>query len=334
MVITITQSGYIKSLPLATYRQQQRGGRGVTGMDMKDGDFIEHLFVVLLARLPAVLLQPRQGLPLEGLRAARGLAHGEGPRAGQHPAAARGRAHPGGRLDARLRRDASTSCSPRATAPSRRPSSLAYNTPIKADGIIAINIRDDDELLAVRAVDPNDEIIMVSKAGPDRALRRVRRARDGPRHDRRARHGRRQGRPGDRDGRRARRHGPARRDRERLRQAHADRPVPQDQPRRQRRQDDRADREKGRPRRRARRARAPGAGVHQRRRDGPAHRRRRHLPAGPLGDRRAGDEPQGRGPRQRGRARRRHRRRGRGGRGTPAERCGRAADDGPAPRRR
>jgi DNA gyrase subunit A len=31
MVITITKSGYIKSLPLATYRQQQRGGRGVTG---------------------------------------------------------------------------------------------------------------------------------------------------------------------------------------------------------------------------------------------------------------------------------------------------------------
>src|SRR6185437_12504007 len=45
MVITITNTGYIKSLPLATYRQQARGGRGVTGMDMKDGDFIEHLFV-------------------------------------------------------------------------------------------------------------------------------------------------------------------------------------------------------------------------------------------------------------------------------------------------
>jgi DNA gyrase subunit A len=41
----------------------------------------------------------------------------------------------------------------------------AYNTPIKADGIIAINVRDDDELLAVRAVDPQDEIIMVSRAG-------------------------------------------------------------------------------------------------------------------------------------------------------------------------
>jgi DNA gyrase subunit A len=42
---------------------------------------------------------------------------------------------------------------------------LAYNTPIKADGIIAINIRDEDELVAVRRVDPGDEVIMVSKAG-------------------------------------------------------------------------------------------------------------------------------------------------------------------------
>jgi DNA gyrase subunit A len=40
-----------------------------------------------------------------------------------------------------------------------------YNTPIKADGIIAINIREDDELVAVRRVDPNDEILMVSHAG-------------------------------------------------------------------------------------------------------------------------------------------------------------------------
>src|SRR6202042_1832950 len=36
MVISITHSGYIKSLPLSTYRQQRRGGVGVTGMDMKD----------------------------------------------------------------------------------------------------------------------------------------------------------------------------------------------------------------------------------------------------------------------------------------------------------
>jgi len=41
----------------------------------------------------------------------------------------------------------------------------AYNTPIKADGIIAINIRDDDELVAVRRTDGDDDVIMVSRSG-------------------------------------------------------------------------------------------------------------------------------------------------------------------------
>jgi DNA gyrase subunit A len=41
----------------------------------------------------------------------------------------------------------------------------AYNTPIKADGIIAINIRDDDELIAVRRTSGHDDVIMVSRSG-------------------------------------------------------------------------------------------------------------------------------------------------------------------------
>ena len=41
----------------------------------------------------------------------------------------------------------------------------AYNTPIKADGIIAISIRDDDELVAVRRTERDDDIIMVSRSG-------------------------------------------------------------------------------------------------------------------------------------------------------------------------
>ena len=45
MVISITNSSYIKSLPLATYRQQRRGGVGIIGMEMKEDDYIEHLFV-------------------------------------------------------------------------------------------------------------------------------------------------------------------------------------------------------------------------------------------------------------------------------------------------
>ena len=45
VIITITHTGYIKRLPVNTYRNQKRGGRGVIGMDTKDHDFVEHLFV-------------------------------------------------------------------------------------------------------------------------------------------------------------------------------------------------------------------------------------------------------------------------------------------------
>src|SRR5947208_6013939 len=43
MVIAITQSGYIKRLPVTAYREQKRGGIGVMGMELKDEDYIEHL---------------------------------------------------------------------------------------------------------------------------------------------------------------------------------------------------------------------------------------------------------------------------------------------------
>jgi DNA gyrase subunit A len=164
MVITITQSGYIKSLPLATYRQQQRGGRGVTGMDMKDGDFIEHLFVcsshdylLFFSNRGKVYRSKVYELP-EAQRTAKGralvnilpLSEGE-------------------RIQAVLStRDFSETkylvfATRNGTV--KKTELQTYNTPIKADGIIAINIRDDDELLAVRAVDPEDEVIMVSRAG-------------------------------------------------------------------------------------------------------------------------------------------------------------------------
>lgn len=45
VIITVTHTGYIKRLPVTTYRSQKRGGRGVVGMDTKDEDFVEHLFI-------------------------------------------------------------------------------------------------------------------------------------------------------------------------------------------------------------------------------------------------------------------------------------------------
>ncbi|MCF6149717.1 MAG: DNA gyrase subunit A [Candidatus Kuenenia sp.] len=45
VTVIISHEGYIKRLPLSSYRKQQRGGKGVVGAEMKEGDFIEHLFV-------------------------------------------------------------------------------------------------------------------------------------------------------------------------------------------------------------------------------------------------------------------------------------------------
>ncbi|HWY19246.1 MAG TPA: DNA gyrase subunit A [Solirubrobacteraceae bacterium] len=164
MVITITQSGYVKSLPLATYRQQARGGRGVTGMDMKDGDFIEHLFVcsshdylLFFSNRGKVYRSKVYELP-EASRTAKGraLVNVLPLREGERIQAV---------VSTRDFSETKYLVFATRSGTVKKTEFLAYNTPIKADGIIAIKIRDDDELLAVRAVDPNDEIIMVSKAG-------------------------------------------------------------------------------------------------------------------------------------------------------------------------
>jgi DNA gyrase subunit A len=45
MVVTISHAGYIKRIPVTTYRRQRRGGRGLNGMGTKEDDWVEHLFV-------------------------------------------------------------------------------------------------------------------------------------------------------------------------------------------------------------------------------------------------------------------------------------------------
>jgi DNA gyrase subunit A len=164
MVITITNTGYIKSLPLATYRQQQRGGRGVTGMDMKDGDFIEHLFVcsshdylLFFSNRGKVYRSKVYELP-EASRTAKGraLVNILPLREGERVQAV---------VSTRDFTETKYLVFATKSGTVKKTEFLSYNTPIKADGIIAIKIRDDDELLAVRAVDPGEEIIMVSKAG-------------------------------------------------------------------------------------------------------------------------------------------------------------------------
>jgi DNA gyrase subunit A len=164
MVITITKSGYIKSLPLTTYRAQQRGGRGVTGMDMKDGDYIEHLFVcsshdylLFFSNRGKVYRSKVYELP-EASRTAKGralvnvLPLREGERI---QSVLSTRDFTEGRYVIFATRKGIV----------KKTEFLAYNTPIKADGIIAINIRDDDELVSVRRTSGDDDILIVSRKG-------------------------------------------------------------------------------------------------------------------------------------------------------------------------
>jgi DNA gyrase subunit A len=164
MVISITHSGYIKSLPLSTYRQQRRGGVGVTGMEMKEDDYIEHLFVssthdylLFFTNRGKVYRLKVYELP-EASRTSRGralvnlLPLREGERV-QSVLATRDFGE--GKYLVFATRNGMV----------KKTEFAAYNTPIKADGIIAINIRDDDELVAVRRTSGHDDIIMVSRSG-------------------------------------------------------------------------------------------------------------------------------------------------------------------------
>jgi DNA gyrase subunit A len=164
MVIAISHSGYIKSLPLATYRQQHRGGVGITGMDLKEDDYIEHLFVcsthdylLFFTNRGKIYRSKVYDLPEAG-RTSKGRYLGnvlplrEGERVQSVLA---------------TRDFSETEFLMFATRQGvvKKTNFQAYNTPIKADGIIAIKIRDDDELVAVRRVDPGDEILIVSHEG-------------------------------------------------------------------------------------------------------------------------------------------------------------------------
>ncbi len=164
MVISITHSGYIKSLPLSTYRQQRRGGVGINGMDMKDEDYIEHLFVcsthdylLFFTNRGKVYRSKVYELP-EMSRTAKGraLVNLLPLREGERVQSV---------LSTRDFSESRYLVFATRNGVVKKTEFIAYNTPIRADGIIAINIRDDDELIAVRRVDEGDEVIMVSRAG-------------------------------------------------------------------------------------------------------------------------------------------------------------------------
>jgi len=164
MVISLTHSGYAKRLPLATYRQQRRGGRGVMGMDLKEDDYIEHLhicsthdFLLFFTNRGKVYRLKVYELP-EGARTSKGraLVNVLPLREGEKVTAV---------IPTRDFSENRYLVFATARGLVKKTEFTAYNTPIRADGIIAIKIRDGDELVQVRLTSGEDDLLLVSKSG-------------------------------------------------------------------------------------------------------------------------------------------------------------------------
>ena len=164
MVIAITRSGYIKRLPVTAYREQRRGGIGVMGMDLKDEDYIEHLFVasthdyiLFFTSVGKVYRLKAHELPL-GSRQSKGRAivnllpfrQDEAVRAV---------------IQTRAFEEAKYLLFATKNGVVKKTELAAYNTPLRADGIIAIKMRDGDELIGVRHSSGDDDVLMVSRGG-------------------------------------------------------------------------------------------------------------------------------------------------------------------------
>ena len=164
MVISITASGYAKRLPLATYRQQRRGGKGVMGMNLKEGDYIEHLhicsthdYLLFFTNRGKVYRLKVYELP-EGARTSKGqaLVNVLPLRDGERVMAV---------IPTRDFKEDEYLVFATAKGQVKKTEFSAYNTPIRADGIIAIKIRKGDELVQVRLTSGTDDLLLVSKSG-------------------------------------------------------------------------------------------------------------------------------------------------------------------------
>ncbi len=172
MVITISHNGYIKRIPVSTYRAQNRGGRGITGMRTKDEDFVESLFVASTHSYILVLTDRGHCVWLKVHEIPRGTRQ------------ARGRPIvnvvdiPYGHKVAEVVpvRGAVSNCASSSFDEDRYLLSItrkgltkktalsAYSRPRKG-GIIAMNVREDDQLIKAAITGGDDRVIIATKHG-------------------------------------------------------------------------------------------------------------------------------------------------------------------------
>lgn len=163
VIVTISHRGYVKRQPVTTYRSQRRGGRGIMGMGTKDDDFVEHLFVTNTHDYLMFFTDKGKAYRLKGY---------EIPELGR---AARGtpiinllQIEQGESVNAVIPVKDFTGDQELFFATKK---GIVKKTPLidyvnmRRNGLIAITIREDDELIGVKLTEGNEEIIMGTSQG-------------------------------------------------------------------------------------------------------------------------------------------------------------------------
>jgi DNA gyrase subunit A len=163
MVITISHTGYIKRIPVTTYRRQRRGGRGLTGMETKETDWVEHLFIasthdylMFFSDRGTVYWLKVHEIPQAG-RSARGkpVVNCINIREGERVAAL---------VPVRTFADNEWLLFATRKGTVKKTVLSAYGN-VRTTGINAINIDADDELIDVMKTHGNDDIVLATSFG-------------------------------------------------------------------------------------------------------------------------------------------------------------------------
>jgi DNA gyrase subunit A len=163
VAVTVTRAGYVKRIPVSAYRQQKRGGKGTQGVNLKENDYVEHLFIA--STLSYMLFFSSKGKVYR-------VKVYEIPEASRH---ARGTAIvnllPLEKGET-IRSVVSTKNFPEdqylmfATEQGMvKKTSMSLYDRSRRDGLIAINLKEGDQLLDVRRVAEGEDIILVSSDG-------------------------------------------------------------------------------------------------------------------------------------------------------------------------
>ncbi|MCY3735776.1 MAG: DNA gyrase subunit A [Gemmatimonadaceae bacterium] len=163
MVVTISREGYVKRMSPSSYRTQHRGGRGVTGMRTKEEDFVERLFIAsthsyilfLTARGQCHWLKVYR-IP-EGERTARG-----------RPLVNLLQLDQGDEVRAVVPVDAFTEDRFLFTATRKgvvKKTVLSAYGNVRRDGIIALKIQNDDDLIGAGLVEPGQDVLLATREG-------------------------------------------------------------------------------------------------------------------------------------------------------------------------